>query len=386
MTGRPRWWTGVVAALPGMAAAAALAAADLDLRQLCDPYTPLTLVGIDTEASVALFAMPSREAGVAAWTVELRASVPEARLYPDWRKRRRFGGSIAPGPVLTVTRCGESCLQLLAWVEGGWRELGAPLTASTAATVHATRDADGVPWLVLHRATDRSGVVVAEAFRLEAGVWAARGRMPVAGVGSPAVRPDPGERGAILSGSGRFRAGGEAGPWVAGLPDVGAAQRGQLVPLQGRRVAYLARDGSLYLSSDRGATWSRSSWSPAGVGKADALPDGAWSSDLPVSDHRAPLTVAWFDSRDAARPRLHLSEWQEGGDWRVVAELPAVELLDREETGYSHLLRFADRRWLLLAGCEVTSGGCALRLRTVVANGGSLGHSVRLQPAWLGTP
>jgi hypothetical protein len=67
----------------------------------------------------------------------------------------------------------------------------------------------------------------------------------------------------------------------------------------------------------------------------------------------------------------------------VVSRLPAGELLDQEEVGYSHLLRLANGRWLLLAGCEVTENGCALRMRTVEHDGTDLMLSLRLRPAWL---
>jgi hypothetical protein len=377
---RLRRFAGALAVLYLLTATAV--AEDLDLRQVCDPYTPLTLIGVDTAEGVALFAMPSRQEGIPGWIVELRAMASVARLYPDWRARRRLGGSVAPGPVLVLGRCGSDCLRLMSWRDGGWQEVGEPLTAASSATAYPTRDGDGVPWVVLHRPTDETGVVLAEAYRLEDGHWALQGRLPVAAVGSPAVAPASG--GGVLSGSGQFRAGLRAVPWVAGLPGLPDGQRGQLVPLADGEVAYLARDGRLYLSPDGGAVWTNNRWLPWDGEDGGAENDQRWTADLPVTDWRAPLSVAWFDNRGAELQELYLSERPAGGPWRVVARLPASERLEGGEVGYSHLQRLANGRWLLLAGCEVTERGCALRLRTVESDGATLVLSLRLRPSWLG--
>ena len=104
---------------------------------------------------------------------------------------------------------------------------------------------------------------------------------------------------------------------------------------------------------------------------------------MPVSDRAAPLSLAWFDNRGPDLPELYLSERPTGGPWRVISRLPASERLGEDEIGYSHLLRLANGRWLLLAGCEVTERGCALRMRTVEPDGSTLVLSVRLRPSWL---
>lgn len=370
---------GVVAcALWGLPATAA----ELDLRRVCDPYTALTLIGADTAEGVALFAMVSRQEEIPAWIIELRAMAGVANLYPDWRERRRFGGSVAPGPVLVLSRCGSDCLQVMAWRDGGWRELGEPLAAASSATAYPTRDGDGVPWVVLHRPTDDAGVVLAEAYRLTGGTWVEQGRLPVAAVGSPAASPAAGA--GVLSGSGRFLAGAPAASWVAGLPGLPSGQRGQLIPLPGEEAGYLARDGRLYLSPDGGARWTVNAWLPWGGDARRWESEPSWSVDLPVHHSGAPLSVAWFDYRSPDLPQLHLSERPAGGPWRVVARLPASEAVAGEEIGYGHLLRLANGRWLLLAGCEVTAQGCALRLRTVEPDGTTLGLTLRLRPAWLG--
>jgi hypothetical protein len=379
MRRRLRLLSGVLAACCALAASAG--AEDLDLRRVCDTYTALTLIGVDTSDDVALFAMSSKQEEVPGWIVELRPMDGVARLYPDWRDPRRFGGSIAPGPVLVFGRCGNDCLQVMSWRDGGWREVGAPLTAASSATAYPTRDGDGVPWVVLHRPTDESGVVLAEAYRLSGGQWSAQGRLPVAAVGSPAVAPAMGA--GVLTGSGRFLAGLKPSAWVVGLPGLPAGERGQLVPLPDGEVAYLARDGRLYLSPDGGALWRANEWLPWGGDASSTSAEPTWSIDLPVTVRDAPLSVAWFDNRGPDLPELYLSERPAGGPWRVVSRLPAGELLDQEEVGYSHLLRLANGRWLLLAGCEVTENGCALRMRTVEHDGTDLMLSLRLRPAWL---
>ena len=67
----------------------------------------------------------------------------------------------------------------------------------------------------------------------------------------------------------------------------------------------------------------------------------------------------------------------------MISRLPATERFAQDEVGYSHLLRLANGRWLLLAGCQVTDRGCALRMRTVESDGSTLVLSVRLRPMWL---
>ena len=102
MRRRLRFVSGVLLACCALAGGAA--AADLDLREVCDPYTALTLIGVDTAEGVALFAMPSRQEEISGWIVELRAMDGVARLYPDWREQRRFGGSVGLLPVLVLQR------------------------------------------------------------------------------------------------------------------------------------------------------------------------------------------------------------------------------------------------------------------------------------------
>ena len=377
---RPRWLLcllGLCCALAGRADAV-----DLDLRQVCDPYTALTLIGVDTAEGVALFAMPSRQEAVPGWIVELRAMDGVARLYPDWRDRRRFGGSVGPGPVLVLSRCGSDCLQLMRWGDGGWQEMGETLTAASSATAYPSWDIDGAAWVVLHRPTDEAGVVLAEAYRLAGGEWSSEGSLPVAAVGSPAVRPAA--EGGVLTGSGRFLAGLAPAAWVTGLPGLPAGERGQVSALPGNEVAYLARDGRLYLSPDRGASWTVSRWLPWGGDASLVAAEPSWSVDLPVAERAAPLSVAWFDERSGGPADLYLSERPTGGPWKVVSQLPASERLGGDEIGYSHLLRLVNGRWLLLAGCEVTERGCALRLRTVEPDGSTLVVSLRLRPSWLG--
>ncbi len=368
-------------AVVALIAAVPAAGQQLDLREVCGPYTPLTLIGLDTAASTALFAMAATDAhagaGIQGWMVELRVADAQVQLYPDWKKQPRLGGSVGPGPVLTAASCGAGCLQLQAWQGGGWQRLGPPLTVPTDATAFTARDGGGDPWVVAHQPTAYPGQPRATAWRLAGGRWSERGSRVVAGVGAPAARPQPGTTDAVVTGSGRFRRAAEADSWVAGLPGVPAEERGQLVPLAGGEVAYLSRAGSVYLSSDGGTTWRRSRWTPWSGMSAGPPPTAV---DLPTAAAGLPLSLAWFDRSEPQK--LFLSQHAAGG-WRLHAALPALEPVGAETVGFSHLLRLADGRWLLVAGCEVTPRGCALRTVLVGADGATERRVLRLQPTWL---
>ena len=76
------------------------------------------------------------------------------------------------------------------------------------------------------------------------------------------------------------------------------------MPLAGNEVAYLARDGRLYLSADGGARWLPNDWRPPNGDAAAGSGEPSWSIDLPVTDRNAPLSVAWFDDRGAELAEL----------------------------------------------------------------------------------
>ena len=105
---------------------------------------------------------------IAGWIVELDALGGVARLYPDWREQRRFGGSVGPGPVLVLARCGSDCLQVMGWRDGAWHEIGEPLAAASSATAYPTRDGDGVPWVVLSRQPARVAEIAQQGIRRSA--------------------------------------------------------------------------------------------------------------------------------------------------------------------------------------------------------------------------
>jgi hypothetical protein len=376
-------------AAAALAAAGTVAAAADEARPAatafaCAQDSTLTLFGLDTDAGTALFAAPPARPGEPAWWIELSAGGERAAYRPAGG-HRPFAGSIGPGPVFALRRCGAGCLQPVRWQDGGWRPLGGRL-AGDGGTVHATYDRSGAPWVVLHRAAG-DGAVEARAFRLGAGgSWEDRGARRAVGAGTVAATPDPATPDGVLSGSARFTAGAPPATWVAGLPALPPERRGELLPggVAGGVPAavYLDAGGRFYLSEDGGASWRRSEWTPWGESRARLWQPGRdYGVDLPAGDRRPPLAVAWFDRRDPGAERLHLTTWSPGRGWVEVAALPpATTTLDGAVLTYDHLLRPALDAWLLLAGCVHTTAGSGLALRTAGPEGLGKPRFVSLAP------
>jgi hypothetical protein len=369
------------AAVPVAAAAPAPAPAFA-----CDRDSTLTLFGLDTASGTALLAAPPARDGEPPWWIELPAG-GESAAYRPAGGDRPFAGSIGPGPVFAVRRCGAGCLQPVRWEDGGWRPLGEPL-AGDGGTVHATYDRSGTPWVVLHRPIAGDGAVEAHAFRLAAGgSWRDRGARRAVGAGTVAAVPDPSSSEGVLSGSARFTAGGPPETWVAGLPALPPERRGELLPGGVTRgvpaAVYLDAGGRFYLSEDGGESWRRSDWAPWGETRARLWQPGRdYSVDLPSGDRRPPLAVAWFDRRQPGAERLHLTSWSPGRGWAETAALPpATTTLDGALFTWDHLLRPAQDSWLLLTGCVNTAAGPGLAVRTTGPGGLSKPRFVPLLPA-----
>lgn len=345
----------------------------------CNRDSTLTLAALDTASGTALFAAPPARPDEPGWWIEVEigseaggdtAGAVRAR-YRAAAADRPFAGSIGPGPPFAVRRCGDECLQPVAWKDGGWRPLGEPVPGD-GGTVHATYDRSGTPWLVLHRTAGDGGAVEARAFRLgEDGGWQDRGTLRALATGTVGALPDPSDADAVLSGTARFRAGGAPAPWVKGLPALPPERRGELLPGAeagggGTAAVYLDAGSRFYLSDDGGASWRRSEWTPWGISRARLWQPGRdYSVDLPIGDRRPPLSVAWFDRRDPAAERLHLTSWRPAGGWTVTAELPPrTTTLDGAVLAWDHLLRPGADRWLLISGCVYTTAGPGLAVRT----------------------
>ena len=335
------------------AAALALALAAMPaaaVSPICDGSTALTLIGMDTAAGRTLFSIPPTGASQSAWIVELDGEGGEARVYPDDPKGR-FGGSVGPGPVVAAHPCGAACLQPVRWKDGSWEPLGDTLVTPQAATVAATYDHTGAPWLLLYGHGATAGQLKTWAYRLDNRVWQSRGSSEVTAVGEPQALPAPQRKDGILTGTGLFSASGPPEAWVVGLPSLPAARRGQLVALTGRSAAYVSSDGVVYLSDDSGKAWRRSTWTPWGA--KDTV--GIWRQgkdywvDLPSGDHRAALRLAWFDRRRPSDEVLVLTRLGTAGEW------------------------------LRLTGCAATAQGSGLVLRVYDGKGVSEPRFVALK-------
>ena len=351
---------------------------------VCDRESTLTVFALDTASGLALLTAPPARAGEPAWWIELPVAGERATVRPAGDERP-FAGSIGPGAPFAVRRCGDGCLQPVRWEAGGWRPLGGTL-GGDGGTVHATYDRSGTPWLVLHRAAGEA--VEARAFRLGTeGRWLHRGARTALGAGSVAAVPDPSSSKGVLSGSVRFTAAEPPASWISGLPALPPERRGELLPggVAGGAVAavYLDAGGRFYLSEDGGASWRRSDWAPWGQTRAQLWQPGRdYTVDLPLGDRRPPLAVAWFDRRDRAAERLHLTAWNPLRGWTETAALPpAATTLDGVDLTWDHLLRPSRDSWLLLAGCVHTAAGPGLAVRTAGPEGLAKPRFIPLLPA-----
>jgi hypothetical protein len=366
----------------GPAGSAAPAAA------ICDSTAALTVIGMDTESGMVLFAVGGPGGGAGSWLVGLDAgaaaaagsagtasdvapvSAPRARAWPE-RQTSRFGGSVGPGPVVALQPCGADCLQAVRFEHGEWQPLGEPVTVPSAGTATAAYDATGAPWLVALTAASQEGLVQAFSFRYEGREWKSRGGLAVTAVSQPQAVPAPGQRDGVVTGTGLFSASGPPTTWVLGLPGVPPARRGQLLALPGAGAAYLSSDGVAYLSADSGKTWRRSTWTPWGGGDTT----GMWRQgidygiDLPFGDHRGELRLVWFDRRSAAAERVVLTRLGPGGAWTELAAAPTdVTTRNGDHLPVSQVLLPRGDSWILLSGCAATATGSGLVLRTFEKN------------------
>jgi hypothetical protein len=378
----------LASAVAGIGAAAAPAepppAPAAASRAICDSTTTLTVIGMDTEAGRVLIAVAAPGGGTGSWIVALDSagaagataggaegaaggSVREAHAYPE-QPGGRFGGSVGPGPVLTLQPCGANCLQPVRFDGGHWQPLGEPLNLPSASTVAATYDSSGAPWLVAHTGANQEGLVNAIAFRYEANQWKSRGSLAVTAVGQPQAVPAPQRRDGVISGTGLFSASTPPTTWVQGLPGVAPARRGQLLAVTATDAAYLTADGVAYLSADTGKTWRRSTWTPWGGGDTT----GMWRQgidygiDLPFGDRRGGLQLVWFDRRTAAAERVVLTRLGTGGAWTELAAAPTdVTTRSGEHLPVAQVLIPRTDSWILLSACAATATGSGLVLRTL---------------------
>jgi len=331
---------------------------------ICDGTSALTLIGIDTTSGHMLFSIPALGPKDRPWVVELDADATAARAYPD-PPQGLFSGSVGPGPVIAAVPCGSGCLQPMRWEGGTWTPAGEALTTPVAANLSTTYDPGGSPWLLLQGPTGQDGLVKTWAYHLEGREWTSRGSMNATGVGQPSSLPAPQRKDGVLSGTALFSSSGHPEAWVAGLPDLPAARRGEVVALSGTSAAYLSSDGVVYLSDDSGKKWRRSTWTPWGATEIV----GSWRQgndywvDLPFGDHQGALRLVWFDRRRPSEEHVLLTELTRTGWVRVAESLSDVKSKNGEAMPVTQVLVPKGNSWILLSGCAATANGSGLVLR-----------------------
>lgn len=331
----------------------------------CDLDTYVSLIGVDTNRGEALLSV--RGDGEPPTLILWRLAEETARFTPDLASGRH-GGSVGPGPLMALTRCGQGCLQPVRFYRGSWQALGEPISGPSAATAHLTYSGDGAPWLVLHGPAERPGHVNAWAFRLDGRDWRARGRLEVTAVGAPGAGPAPWDDTSIVSGDGLFSPASAPRRWLGSLPADAAASGASLLPLVSptgrrprddrRRAVLVTGEGLVYRTVDGGTSWRRSLWTPWNTGTAEPWRRGAdYLLDVPLGPPADELPALWFDRRFDDRERVLVTAMGPLGDWRVVATLPAdLPTSAGRELEVLHTLRSPTGAVTLLFGC-VRSGG-----------------------------
>jgi len=344
--------------------AGALAAARGEADLHCDSTTTLTLLGVDTKASRALYAV-AQSAG-AGWLLEADLAGGAARAWPAPAGVAAFGESTGPGGLLAGVRCGEKCLQVAKFRDGAWYRLGEPLLASDTATLHLAWDRAGAPWAVLHALA--GGAVNATAYRLEGKDWVSKGAMSVRAVGNPGASPAPvGEEG-VSSGDGVFTATGKPRRFVEVLPKIAGAEHGQLVWLGGKAALHLGSDGLLRATADGGTSWQPLHWQPLSPGQGALAwrPGKDYRIELPDGERTGPAAAIWNARRVEGKGQLFLALSSPAGEWRQLLATPEGILTQGgERLPYSSVLRFAGEKWALVTGCVSRQGGASLAIRRV---------------------
>jgi hypothetical protein len=280
-----------------------------------------------------------------------------------------------------VLPCGSGCIQPTQWTGAAWQPLGDTLAIPATANVTLTYDMTGTPWVIAHGQADNQGYVTAWAFHLSGQEWESRGSLRVTAVGEPAALPAPQRKDGVISGTGLFSASGRPEPWVAGVPTLPAARRGQVVAVTGTSSAYLSADGVVYLSDDSGKSWRRSLWNPWGLsGTAGIWRQGSdYWVDLPFGDHRGALRLIWFDRRTPAEEKLILTRLAPGGEWERLTEARSEVRAKNSSFSLSQIVVPQADTWFLLSGCAATADGSGLVVRTFDRNGLSGSKLVPLQ-------
>ncbi len=353
--------------LSWLAAPALVAASALAAPAACGDGATASLLAMDTASGAALFAL-----GAASGPAQLLSFQPEEPSSPATLSLvedtgRHFAGSIGPGPMFALRRCGAGCVSAEAWEGGFWQPLASPLGLADEANLYTTRDRGGAAWIVAHRPAAAVGWITAQAFNLVAGEWRGRGSLNVRAIPTQGLLPDPVSNEAVITGTGRFSRSQAPNTWSSGIPTLPAGKHGQLLPFGGTAAAYLAADGAIYFSADLGATWKGLRFKPWGVEPTEIWNYGLdYSADLPLGAWGDALPLAWFDRRPGRDARIFLTELSTTADWQLLSELaPEVETGAGKREELVHLLRTAGGTWALLTDCYLDeAGGPTVALRS----------------------
>ncbi len=355
--GRGLKTAGIAVRLASLLLAVLLLPAPALAAQLCSEPTSMTVLAMDTARGKVLLSLvqfSDPESASHPSLVEFDTNTKSARLFPGPALGELFAGSIGPGPLLALRRCGEGCVQAQEWSEGKWRAFGNPLEVVTEANLHLTYDRSGTAWLTVHQLTQERGLSDISAFRLVDDDWRSAGRLIVHASGTPAVTPAPWQRDGIVVGSGLFSAEKPPSFWVHGLPPIEQANRGSLIALTETNAAFIAENGALLYSDNLGASWVMDKWRPWGIEQTPLWRYGSdYSIDLPLGSLAGPLPVVWFDQRPLREAELHLAELSTGGRWKRLAEsVPRVEGATGEALEMVTFLHTDAGRWLLFSDCH----------------------------------
>lgn len=375
--------------------AAALAAPAVDLHRLCDPSTPFTVVGLDSQSGRLLLSIPNPQPAVFGEAAGLFVELMPGRdvaTFVAADDRGRTGGSFGPGPIVSGVPCGADCLQVERWADSGkgtWEPVGEQLPLGATMSFAATYDRGGALWILLQQLGGQLGPAGAAnepigwAYRWFNREWHEAGRVATFAMAAPPLQPAPDLANAVVAGGALFSPAAPPAYWIKSLPAAPEPRRGQLIALAGGAAGYFGVDGNLYQTPDAGGSWAQLVWTPWRTGPVQVWQRGVdYSTDL-AGGIRDAFTVVWFDQRDAADPRVWVSAWQPGAaSPEVLFNAPGAISTDTGETlPVVEVIERRPREWVLLSGCVSTPGGAGVALRTVIEGAVSPPTLLLLRPA-----